>query len=79
MSWISDRLSEKTSQAALAAALTATGTVASISASYQSWTAWLGLIPVWIGSIITVCLPEATVEKAAPVADPIPEVPHDVQ
>lgn len=61
MSMLTRRLAEKTSQCALATAILATSTVASNPASYQAGNSalWLTLIPVWAGSLITVCLPEA--------------------
>lgn len=61
-SWFVARLSEKTSQAAIATGLISTATIASQPSSYQpgNWTVWLTLIPVWTGAIVTICLPEAS-------------------
>ena len=61
MSWITDRLSEKHSQVALGAAFMATGAVA---AQPNAWTiegiaVWYALIPVWVGTIVHVLLPDA--------------------
>jgi hypothetical protein len=69
--WLLARLGEKTSQAALATAILATATVASEPQSYSAsgLVSWLELIPVWAGSLITICLPEVgTVSRMASVA-----------
>ncbi len=59
-SWLSARLSEKTSQAGIATGLISSATIASQPTSYQpgNWTVWLTLIPVWTGAVVTICLPE---------------------
>ena len=62
MGWALLRLSEKHSQVALGAALTATGAVASQPSSWTAGgeTAWFALIPVWVAALVHVVLPDAT-------------------
>lgn len=73
--WALARLGEKTSQSALATAILSTATVASELPNYahDGVSSWMALIPIWAGSLITICLPEA-----GPVtlpASPLPVMP----
>lgn len=84
--WLLARLGEKTSQAALATAILATATVASEPQSYSAGglVSWLELIPVWAGSLITICLPEVgTISRAAAISvvQPVSSVdlPADIE
>ncbi len=74
MSWLSDRLAEKSSQVALGYAIVATGGVA---ANPASWThegvgAWMVLIPIWAAAIVHILLPDALppLPASAPASAP---------
>ncbi len=73
MSWLRNRMCEKSSQVAIGAAIIATG---GIAAEPSSWTAagavdWLALIPVWAQSLVHVLLPDA-LPPTVPAAPAIP-------
>lgn len=76
--WSLARLGEKTSQSALATAILSTATVASELPNYahDGASSWMALIPIWAGSLITICLPEA---GPVPVTSPPPVPPKDDQ
>ena len=61
MSWIADRLNERSSQVAIGLALTSTAGVAAIPSSWadNGSAAWLALIPVWVQAIVHIFLPDA--------------------
>jgi hypothetical protein len=63
MAWFTDRLKERSSQAALAALIGSAASVASQTAAWQpgSLPLWLGLVPVFATFLVAFIAPDAGV------------------